>query len=70
MAMPVAVEAFHILTWAERYNAAEAAMRVVGRWPLQGELLRFSRVSKNAPVEERLIAVRRKVSFLVCVHVN
>jgi len=58
------LERYGCICWASRYDAAEAAMRAAGRWPAEGQLLRF-RIDAKASKAEKVVHRRQLVSTLV-----
>jgi hypothetical protein len=52
----------HELPWAEKYAAAEKVVRAAGRWPADGQPLRFLQGGAGVSEQERRVAQRRLVS--------
>jgi hypothetical protein len=44
------------------YNAAEEAMRAAGRWPADGQPLKFRKRGAGVPEQEIMVAQRLRVS--------
>ena len=50
-----------VVPWAEKYDAAEDAMRASGCWPAEGQPLKFRHCGEGVFEQERKVAEWRKV---------